>query len=91
MVPAAWPLARVRHWTVLAQARAIENQTPLVAVNTAGTHGGVEMGGRSIILDALGTVLAEAGDSEQLLSAEIDPAQTSDWRERFPALGDRRL
>jgi predicted amidohydrolase len=91
MVPAAWPLARVRHWTVLAQARAIENQTPLVAVNTAGTHGGVEMGGRSIIVDALGTVLAEAGDGEQVLRAEIDPAQTLDWRERFPALGDRRL
>jgi predicted amidohydrolase len=91
VVPAAWPRARVNHWTVLSQARAIENQTPLVAVNTAGTHGGVEMGGRSIIVDALGAVVAQAGDREQVLEAEIDDSQTSDWRERFPALGDRRL
>jgi predicted amidohydrolase len=91
VVPAAWPQARVGHWTVLAQARAIENQTPLIAVNTAGTHGGVAMGGRSIIVDALGAVLAEADESEQILRAEVNAAATSDWRERFPALGDRKL
>jgi predicted amidohydrolase len=91
VVPAAWPLARVNHWTVLAQARAIENQTPLIAVNTAGTHGGVAMGGQSIIVDALGSVLVQADDTEQVLRAEIDFGHTSAWRERFPALGDRRL
>jgi predicted amidohydrolase len=91
VVPAAWPLARVGHWTVLAQARAIENQTPLIAVNTVGTHGGVAMGGRSIVVSADGTVLAEADDSEVTLRADVDPAATADWRERFPALGDRRL
>ena len=91
VVPAAWPASRVGHWTVLAQARAIENQTPLIAVNTSGTHGGVPMGGRSIIVDAVGEVLAEAGDDETVLGAEIDAAATLKWRERFPALGDRRL
>lgn len=91
VVPAAWPLSRVGHWTVLAQARAIENQTPLVAVNTAGTHGGVPMGGRSIAVDAVGTVLDELGADEGILRAEFDPAATAEWRERFPALGDRRL
>lgn len=91
VVPAAWPRPRVRHWTVLAQARAIENQTPLVAVNTAGSHGGVEMGGRSIVVDAKGEVLAEAGTDEEVLRAEIDFSDTMQWRERFPALGDRRL
>ena len=91
VVPAAWPAPRVGHWTVLAQARAIENQTPLVAVNTAGTHGGVPMGGRSIVVDAQGVVLAEAGENEQILRADIDASATAAWRERFPALGDRRL
>ncbi|HEX5018496.1 MAG TPA: nitrilase-related carbon-nitrogen hydrolase, partial [Actinomycetes bacterium] len=91
VVPAAWPLARVSHWTVLAQARAIENQTPLVAVNTAGTHGGVPMGGRSIVVNAIGSILGEAGESEEILRAEIDPTATTEWREKFPALGDRRL
>jgi predicted amidohydrolase len=91
VVPAAWPKPRVGHWTVLAQARAIENQTPLIAVNTAGTHGGVPMGGHSIVVDAVGAVLAEAGDHEEVLRAKLDEAVTADWRERFPALGDRRL
>jgi predicted amidohydrolase len=91
VIPAAWPLARVSHWTVLAQARAIENQTPLVAVNTAGTHGGVPMGGRSIIVDATGEIVGEGGESEQVLTATLDPDATQQWRERFPALGDRRL
>jgi predicted amidohydrolase len=91
VVPAAWPAARVTHWTVLAQARAIENQTPLVALNAAGTNGGVLMGGRSLVIDATGTVLAEAGEGEEVLRAELDLTLTADWRERFPALGDRRL
>lgn len=91
VVPAAWPMPRVAHWSVLAKARAIENQLPLIAVNTAGAHGGVVMGGASVIIDAIGQTLAEAGASEEVIEAEIDPAHTRDWRERFPALGDRRL
>ncbi len=91
VVPAAWPAPRITHWTVLARARAIENQLPLVAVNTAGTHAGVEMGGQSVIVDALGEPLARAETGEQIIRAEVDPAHTLAWRERFPALGDRRL
>ncbi len=91
VVPAAWPAPRIEHWSVLARARAIENQLPLIAVNTAGTHGGVTMGGASLVVDALGATLAEAGDGEQVIRAEIDLAHTRHWRERFPALGDRRL
>ena len=89
VVPAAWPEPRIAHWSVLARARAIENQPPLIAVNTVGTHGGVQMGGASLVVDALGAALAEAGDGEQVIRAEID--HTRDWQERFPALGDRRL
>ncbi len=91
VVPAAWPAARISHWSVLARARAIENQLPLVAVNTTGTHGGVTMGGASLVVDALGATLAEAGDGEQVIRAELDLAHAREWRERFPALGDRRL
>lgn len=91
VVPAAWPASRIGHWSVLARARAIENQLPLIALNTTGAHGGVAMGGASLIVDALGEVLAEAVDGEQVLRAEIDITVTRDWRERFPALGDRRL
>ena len=49
------------------------------------------MGGRSLIVDAKGEVLADATEEETILRATIDNAQTTAWRERFPALGDRRL
>ena len=50
LVPAAWPAARVAHWTLLGRARAIEDQCVVVQCNTAGTHAGTPMGGRSQVV-----------------------------------------
>lgn len=91
LVPAAWPMARVEHWRILVRARAIENQTFVLACNTAGTHAGTEMGGHSAVVDPNGTVLAEAGADEQVLSVEIDPGLVARQRAGFPVLADRRL
>jgi predicted amidohydrolase len=91
VIPAAWPAARVRHWTLLAHARAIENQCVVVACNTAGTHSGVEMGGHSQVVMATGDVLAMAGPGEQVLSVEVDMSEVGDYRTSFPVLRDRRL
>ena len=69
VVPAAWPAARVAHWTLLGRARAVENQCVVVQCNTAGAHAGYEMGGHSQVVTASGEVLAEAaGSDEQVLS-----------------------
>jgi predicted amidohydrolase len=91
VIPAAWPAARVRHWTLLAHARAIENQCVVVACNTAGTHAGVEMGGRSQVVLPTGEVASVAGKDEQVLSVEVDMRLVDDYRTSFPVLGDRRL
>jgi predicted amidohydrolase len=91
VVPAAWPAARVRHWTLLAHARAIENQCVVIACNTAGTHAGTEMGGHSQVISATGEALAMAGMSEEVLSVEVDMDAVTTWREQFPVLRDRRL
>jgi len=91
LVPAAWPAARVEAWTLLGRARAIENQTVIVQCNTAGHHGGLDMGGHSQVVAATGEVLAEAGDGEQVLEVEIDLDAVQAWREQFPVLADRRL
>jgi predicted amidohydrolase len=91
IVPAAWPTARVRHWTLLAHARAVEDQCVVIACNTAGTHAGTPMGGHSQVVDAKGEALAMAGEGEQVLSVDIDLTQVTSWRERFPVLRDRRL
>jgi predicted amidohydrolase len=91
VIPAAWPAARVQHWTLLAQARAIENQSVVVACNTAGTHAGVEMGGHSQVVLPTGDVVALAGTQEQVLSVDVDMSVVGDYRASFPVLRDRRL
>jgi predicted amidohydrolase len=91
LMASGWPEPRIGHWTVLAQARAIENQAWVVACNSAGTHAGVLMGGRSIVVDPRGTVVAEAGSAEEILYAEVDPEVARTWRRSFPVLADRIL
>ena len=91
VVPAAWPAARVAHWTLLGRARALENQCVLVAANTAGTHAGHTMGGRSQVVGPMGEVLAEAGDGEEVLVVDVDTAAVAAARQAFPVLADRRL
>ncbi|HHU11153.1 MAG TPA: carbon-nitrogen family hydrolase [Intrasporangiaceae bacterium] len=91
IVPAAWPTARVGAWTLLGRARAVENQCFVLACNTAGTHGGLQMGGRSQVVSPMGEVLAEAGADEELLDVTIDLADVAVAREKFPVLADRRL
>ncbi|MFB8105412.1 carbon-nitrogen family hydrolase [Streptomyces sp. NPDC056007] len=91
VVSAGWPERRRAHWTLLAQARAVENQAYVLALGTAGSHADVPQAGHSIAVDPWGEVLAEAGADEEILTVEFDPAQVAATRERFPALKDRRL
>ncbi|MFF3288696.1 carbon-nitrogen family hydrolase [Streptomyces sp. NPDC003023] len=91
VVPAGWPARRREHWTLLARARAVENQAYVLACGTAGTHAGVEQAGHSIVVDPWGEVLAEAGPGEEVLTVDLDPAKVATTREVFPALKDRRL
>lgn len=91
VVPAGWPARRRAHWTLLAQARAVENQAYVLACSTAGTHAGVEQSGHSIVVDPWGEVLAEAGTGEEVLTVELDPARVATTREQFPVLKDRLL
>jgi predicted amidohydrolase len=76
---------------LLGRARALENQSFMVQCNTAGTHAGVEMGGRSQVVDPWGVVVAEAGVDQEVLSVDIDLDSVAQIREKFPVLADRRL
>ena len=91
LLVAAWPAKRVAHWRLLAQARAIENQSYVVACNTAGSHAGVPMGGQSMVVEPWGAVLAEAGEDEEVLVVDLDPDLVRATRAQFPVLPDRRL
>ncbi|MGW0365485.1 carbon-nitrogen family hydrolase [Streptomyces sp. NPDC002990] len=91
VVAAGWPARRRSHWTVLSKARAVEDQSYVLACGLAGTHAGVEQAGHSLAVDPWGEVLAEAGPGEEVLTVDLDPAKVAETREQFPALKDRRL
>jgi predicted amidohydrolase len=92
VVPSAFTLATTRdHWEVLLRARAIENQCFVIAPNQIGAYlPGRRSGGRSLIADPWGLVLAGAPDSECAIVAELDLDVVRDVRRRIPALGHRR-
>jgi predicted amidohydrolase len=92
VIPAAFTLATTRdHWEVLVRARAIENQCFVVAPNQIGTHApGQRSGGRSLIVDPWGLVLANAPDTEVAIIAELDFENLRQIRHRLPALAHRR-
>jgi predicted amidohydrolase len=91
-LPAAFTLATTRdHWETLIRARAIENQAFVIAANQIGSHaGGSRSGGRSMIVDPWGLVLAQAPDGEGHIVAELDLERQREIRERLPALANRR-
>jgi predicted amidohydrolase len=92
VVPAAFTLATTRdHWEVLLRARAIENQCFVVAPNQVGEYlPGRRSGGRSLIADPWGLVLASAPDTETVIVADLDFDVLRDVRRRLPALTHRR-
>jgi predicted amidohydrolase len=92
LVPAAFTLATTReHWATLVGARAIENQCFVVAANQIGEHApGLRSGGRSMIVDPWGLVLAQAADTETHIVAELDLDRQERIRADLPSLANRR-
>ncbi len=91
-LPAAFTLPTTRdHWETLVRARAIENQAFVIAANQVGVHpGGHHSGGRSMIVDPWGAVLAQAPDGEGHVLAGLDLERQEEIRTQFPALANRR-
>lgn len=90
VVMASWPVMRDRHWQILLQARAIENQAYVVGVNRCGKDPHFYHSGRSCVVDPHGVVIADAGEGERVFKAPIDPIEVANWRRDFPAVRDMR-
>ncbi|WP_028561230.1 carbon-nitrogen family hydrolase [Paenibacillus pinihumi] len=89
-VPAEWPHPRLNHWRTLLTARAIENQMYVIACNRVGTSGSTNFFGNSLIIDPWGEIVAEAGEEETILRAQIDVSLVDEVRTRIPVFEDRR-
>jgi len=91
-LPSAFTLATTRdHWEVLLRARAIENQCFMVAPNQIGVSPpGNRSGGRSLVVDPWGLVLATAPDAETHVVADLDLGRLAEIRASLPSLANRR-
>ena len=85
LLVANWPAKRVHHWSVLLEARAIENQSWVVGVNRVGDDGnGLHYPGRSVVYDPMGAKVAELGEQEVCHPVRMDRARVADTRGQFP-------
>jgi predicted amidohydrolase len=87
-IPAAFTYTTGKaHWHVLVRARAIETGCYVFAANQGGTHAkGRRTWGHALIVDPWGEVLADSGEREGFIAADIDPAKVVAARAMIPAL-----
>jgi predicted amidohydrolase len=91
IISSAWPFPRVEHFRVLAQARAIENQSYVIASNRVGKDDELWFCGSSAIIDPRGVVIAAAStDREELIHADVSQELVQSVRRRVNSLGHRR-
>lgn len=89
-VIACFPGAREAHWLSLLVARAIENQAYVIGVNRCGTDPKLSYSGRSLIVDPQGRVMADGGNDECVIAAELLLEPLQQYRTEFPVLDDMR-
>lgn len=72
------------HWETLLKARAIENQSYVIACNQWGKHNEkLTSYGHSMIIDPWGEVIANAGEGEKYVLAELDVEKLKKVRTRM--------
>lgn len=81
---ANWPSARQRHWEILTQARAIENQCYFIGVNRTGSADGLQYTGGSVIYDPWGERIDHVAAGSSIRIAEVSRARVASVRKSFP-------
>lgn len=89
IVVANWPAPRRRHWQILLQARAVENQVWMVGVNRIGSDGdGRSYSGDSAIIAPDGKRHLDAGDDDAVLTTTLARDTLEACRHDFPVWMD---
>ncbi len=100
----AWGERQASAWRLIQQSHAIANGVFVAAVNRTGTertiessprrpvdYAGLQFWGRSFVADPFGSILAEAGEGEEVLIASCDRGEIERTRRDWPFLRDRRI
>lgn len=93
IIPSAFTEATgKRHWKLLLQARAVENQCYVLAANQTGEHSkGKKTYGHSMIIDPWGKVLANTEEKEGFVVAEVSKGILTKFRRTLPVRENRRV
>jgi len=93
LVPSAFTHATGQaHWSVLTQARAVENLAYVIAANQGGEHFNQrQTWGHSCVVDPWGTVLAQKPSGAGVILAEVDINRIQMLRHKMPVLSHARL
>ena len=86
---ASWPVNRIQVWHTLLQARALENQCFVLAVNRIGNDPVCQYNGGTQALDAYGRIIGSCADNEaDALTVTLDMERLAAFRKKFPVLYD---
>jgi N-carbamoylputrescine amidase len=91
-----WGQAQVDAWRTAQRAHAIANGVYVASPNRIGHEdepgtNGITFFGHSFISDPFGRYVADAGEGEEILIAQCDPALIETVRRNWPFLRDRRI
>ena len=85
---ANWPARRIAHWDILVPARAVENQSYVMAINRVGKDGNdIAYNGHSVIYNPSGQLLISAHEnSEEIIKHILSTIQLNEFRTSLPFL-----
>ncbi len=88
VVPTSWVSGPLKedHWVTLVRSRAIENTCWFITANQV-RHDRI---GRSLVVDPMGVIVADGGEEQGLIVAEVDLDRVRRVREKNPSLRHRR-
>ncbi len=90
LVPSSWPAQRQSHFLLFSRSRAVEFQMYIAAVNITGNTPVDSYCGGSCVINPHGDIIAEAGESEELLLCEISPDLATMTQLSFPISSDEK-
>lgn len=78
-------------WELIQRSHAIANGCYVAAINRVGTEAGTTFWGDSFVVGPFGQWIARAGESEEILHANIDLFLIDEHRRTWPFFRDRRI
>lgn len=90
LVPSAWPASRQKLFNTFVACRAAEFQIWVAGINTVGITPVDSYSGGSCLVGPDGSVSVEAGDREEILFGDVNPAESREIQRSFPVKKDER-